>query len=242
VTPSADSNVNKFLNSLELPELGRTIGEVAQKVDVNSGKSAIHVQIELGFPAASRHDEYRAFIADAIRGESGIDDVTVELETRIVAHGVQRNLKPMPGVRNIIAVASGKGGVGKSTIATSIASYYASQGKKVVLVDCDPQASSLEWLAARPSGRSTITGIDGSAGQFRAPRSADYVVYDTPAAVHGKELSAFLRRAQSIIIPVLPSPIDMRAATPFIQSDALEIRQTARRVVGDAEDLHTAGY
>lgn len=127
-----------------------------------------------------------------------------------------------------IMVLNSKGGSGKSTVATSIASYYASQGKKVVLVDCDAQASSLEWLAARPSGRSTITGIDGSAGQYRAPRSADYVVYDTPAAVHGKELSAFLRRAQSIIIPVLPSPIDMRAATPFIQK-VLDNGRVARK-------------
>ena len=116
-----------------------------------------------------------------------------------------------------IMVLNSKGGSGKSTVATNIASYYASQGNKVVLVDFDPQASSLEWLAARPSGRSTISGINGAAGQFRVPRSADYVIYDTPAAVHGAELSAFLRRAQSIIIPVLPSPIDMRAATPFLQ-------------------------
>jgi chromosome partitioning protein len=114
-------------------------------------------------------------------------------------------------------VLNSKGGSGKSTVATNIASYYSSQGNKVVLVDFDPQASSLEWLAARPSGRSTISGINGAAGQFRVPRSADYVIYDTPAAVHGAELSAFLRRAQSIIIPVLPSPIDMRAATPFLQ-------------------------
>jgi len=114
-------------------------------------------------------------------------------------------------------VLNSKGGSGKSTIATNIASYYASQGNKVVLVDFDPQASSLDWLAARQSGRSTITGIDGASGHFRVPRSADYVVYDTPAAVHGAELSALLRRAQSIIIPVLPSPIDMRAATPFVQ-------------------------
>ena len=116
-----------------------------------------------------------------------------------------------------IMVLNSKGGSGKSTIATSIASYYATQGKKVLLVDFDPQASSLDWLAARPGGRSLITGIDGASGHFRVPRSADYVVYDTPAAVHGPELSAFLRRAQSIIIPVLPSPIDMRAATPFVQ-------------------------
>lgn len=127
-----------------------------------------------------------------------------------------------------IMVLNSKGGSGKSTIATSIASYYAAQGKKVMLVDCDPQASSLQWLAARPSGRSTISGIDGSSGKFRVPRSADYIVYDTPAAVHGKELSGFLRRAQSIIIPVLPSPIDMRAATPFIQK-VLDNGRVARK-------------
>jgi chromosome partitioning protein len=127
-----------------------------------------------------------------------------------------------------IMVLNSKGGSGKSTIATSIASYYATQGNKVVLVDCDPQASSLEWLAARPSGRSTISAIDGSSGKFRVPRSADYIVYDTPAAVHGKDLSAFLRRAQSIIIPVLPSPIDMRAATPFIRK-VLDNGRVARK-------------
>ena len=127
-----------------------------------------------------------------------------------------------------IMVLNSKGGSGKSTIATSIASYYAAAGKKVMLVDCDPQASSLEWLAARPSGRSTISGIDGSGGKFRVPRNADYIIYDTPAAVHGKELSNFLRRAQSIIIPVLPSPIDMRAATPFIQK-VLDNGRVARK-------------
>ncbi len=127
-----------------------------------------------------------------------------------------------------IMVLNSKGGSGKSTVATSIASYYATQGKKVVLVDCDPQGSSLDWLKARPSGRSSITGIDGSSGSFRAPRSADYVVFDTPAAVHGRELANFLRRAQSIIIPVLPSPIDMRAATPFIQK-VLDNNRIARK-------------
>jgi chromosome partitioning protein len=116
-----------------------------------------------------------------------------------------------------IMVLNSKGGSGKSTIATNLASYYASQGKKVVLADCDPQASSLEWLEARPPGRSTITGIAGANGSFRIPRSADYVIFDTPAAVHGTALAGLLRRAQSIIIPVMPSPMDMRAATPFIQ-------------------------
>ncbi len=117
-----------------------------------------------------------------------------------------------------IMVLNSKGGSGKSTVATNLASYYSTQGKKVVLVDFDPQASSLEWLEARPSGRSTIIGIDASKGYNRLPRNADYAIYDTPAAVHGKEISAYLRRAQSIIIPIMPSPIDMRAAIPFIQA------------------------
>lgn len=117
-----------------------------------------------------------------------------------------------------IMVLNSKGGSGKSTVATNLASYYATQGSRVVLVDLDPQASSLDWLAARPSGRGTITGIDGNSAHHRLPRSADVVIYDTPAAVHGAELNALLRRAQSILIPVLPSPIDMRAATPFVQN------------------------
>jgi chromosome partitioning protein len=115
-------------------------------------------------------------------------------------------------------VLNSKGGSGKSTVATNLASYYSTQGKKVVLVDFDTQASSLEWLEARPSGRSTIIGIDASKGYNRLPRNADYVIYDTPAAVHGKEINTYLRRAQSIIIPIMPSPIDMRAAIPFIQA------------------------
>jgi len=116
-----------------------------------------------------------------------------------------------------IMVLNAKGGSGKSTIATNLASYYASTGNKVVLVDYDPQHSSMDWLKARPAGRTSITGIDGSAGTFRTPRNTDYVIFDTPAAVRGKELTALIRKTQSIIVPVLPSPIDMRAATEFIR-------------------------
>lgn len=116
-----------------------------------------------------------------------------------------------------IMVLNSKGGSGKSTLATNLASYYASQGKRVALVDFDPQSSSMEWLAARPSGRKSIIGIDASQQNFRISRNIDIAIYDTPAAVHGKALNAYLRRPQSIIIPILPSPMDMRAATPFIQ-------------------------
>ena len=127
-----------------------------------------------------------------------------------------------------IMVLNSKGGSGKSTIATNLASYYASQGKKVALVDFDPQAACMEWLAARPVGRKPIIGIDASGGNMRMPRNVDIAIYDTPAAVRGKDLSNYLRRPQSIIIPILPSPIDMRAAIPFIQK-VLANGRVARR-------------
>lgn len=116
-----------------------------------------------------------------------------------------------------VMVLNAKGGSGKSTLATNLASFYASNGHRVMLVDFDPQHSSLDWLSARPAGRPTITGVDGSAGSVRVPRNVDYVIYDTPAAVRGKDLTALIRRTQSLIIPILPSPIDMRAATEFIR-------------------------
>ena len=115
-----------------------------------------------------------------------------------------------------IMVLNSKGGSGKSTISTNLASYYATQGQRVALIDYDSQSSSLDWLAARPSGRKSIIGIDASAKNLRMPRNIDIAIYDTPAAVNSKDLGSYLRRPQSVIIPILPSPIDMRAATPFI--------------------------
>ncbi len=127
-----------------------------------------------------------------------------------------------------IMVLNAKGGSGKSTLSTNLASYYASCGNKVMLVDYDPQHSSIDWLKERPVGRPAITALDASAGTLRMPRNMDYIIYDTPAAVRGKELAALIRKAQSIIIPILPSPIDMRAATPFI-NEVLSNNKVSRK-------------
>ena len=123
-----------------------------------------------------------------------------------------------------IMVLNAKGGSGKSTIATNLASYYASQGYDVVLADLDRQQSSLAWLEARRAGRPPIRGIDATQKGARLPRSADVAILDAPAAAHGSDLGQLMRRADTFIVPVLPSPIDMRAAADFVA----EMRQNKR--------------
>lgn len=119
-------------------------------------------------------------------------------------------------MRHII-VMNAKGGCGKSTLATNIASYYADAGQSVALADYDPQRSSLDWLERRPDYRPKIAGVAGFDGGLRSvPRSADMLVIDAPARSHGKELTDLVRHAETIIVPVLPSTIDMQATDRFI--------------------------
>lgn len=117
-----------------------------------------------------------------------------------------------------IMVLNPKGGCGKSTLATNLASYYATQGMKVALADYDSQRSSLDWLDRRPAGRPEITGVAGfDEGMKHVPRNADVVIVDAPARVHGKELTNLLHHAETILVPVLPSTIDMQATARFIE-------------------------
>lgn len=126
-----------------------------------------------------------------------------------------------------IMVLNAKGGCGKSTLATNLASYYANKGLPVALADYDPQGSSMAWLAARPPERPEIHGIAAWEDAARPPRDTERLIIDAPARIHGKELKDFVKRAQTVIIPVLPSPIDMRAATDFIK-DLLSVGKVSR--------------
>lgn len=116
-----------------------------------------------------------------------------------------------------IMVVNAKGGSGKTTLATNLASYFATQNKRVTMVDYDPQGSSLAWLDARSPAKPPIRSIAGYKRNPERPRrDTDIVIIDAPAAVHGAELTKLVRKAETILVPVLPSPIDMRAAKNFI--------------------------
>jgi chromosome partitioning protein len=135
-------------------------------------------------------------------------------------------------VRTILILNS-KGGCGKTTLATNIAGFLAARGQAVALADFDLQHSSLDWLAARDPARPLIKGIDAANQGWRVPTGLETVVIDAPAATHGDTLASLVRRAQTIVIPVVPSPLDLRAAEHFLaelmQLPVLE-RHTAKVV------------
>lgn len=122
-----------------------------------------------------------------------------------------------------IAIANPKGGSGKTTIATCLASHLCYEGFQVALADLDPQRSSEDWLSIRPSTYPPIHNIVAPEGlidkkQLKPPKGTDILVLDTQAGIAGTELKQTLKVADTVIIPIIPSPIDMRAAWRFLQN------------------------
>ncbi len=123
-----------------------------------------------------------------------------------------------------ILILNPKGGCGKSTIATNIAGYFAIRGKNVSLADCDPQCSSTDWLSVRPEHLATINHVPVKKGKLHVPNDTEILILDTPAGIHDQKMAKIVRAAQTMIIPVLPSAIDIRAAERFI-SDLIKLRK-----------------
>lgn len=144
-------------------------------------------------------------------------------------------LIPMNSTVQRIVVLNPKGGSGKSTITTNLASYFAARDMKPTVMDLDPQGSSMRWVSKRDPGLPTVYGIAGfekKAGvtrsfALRIPADSQYVIVDTPAALDPQRLPEVTREADTILVPVLPSDIDIHAATRCI-ADLLLIAKIKR--------------
>ena len=117
----------------------------------------------------------------------------------------------------VVVVANPKGGVGKSTLSTNIAGYYAAQGHAVMLGDADRQQSSRLWLGLRPPAARPISTWDVSADLIaKPPKGTSHVVLDTPAGLHGWRFNDVMKIAHKVIVPLQPSVFDIFATRAFL--------------------------
>src|SRR5262245_58451279 len=157
MSDSQRSSLQEALGSFVVPHTGRPLGGPGATFEVERRGNVSHVTIRAGFPLGASGEALaealRVHCAAALEGER----LEVKIESSIVAHAVQHGLKPLPGAHNLIAVASGKGGVGKSTVAVNFALALKAEGAKVGLLDADiygpSQPRMLGLVGRRPETR-----------------------------------------------------------------------------------------
>jgi ATP-binding protein involved in chromosome partitioning len=169
---AADSAIRERLDTYADPYLAQTLGEAKAVVSVTVVGARVGVEIVLGFPCADYGAELTAALQEHLQPLLGQAQLELKLRSQITAHAVQRTLKPLSNVKNIVAVASGKGGVGKSTTAANLALAWAAQGAKVGLLDADIYGPS----------QPLMMGLSGA-----KPVSADGK-HLTPLRAHGVEV------------------------------------------------------
>ncbi|HEX4883096.1 MAG TPA: iron-sulfur cluster carrier protein ApbC [Casimicrobiaceae bacterium] len=192
-----EADVQARLAAVVDPSTGRDFvaSKSVKKVAVQG--SDVTVDLQIGYPARSQHGALRRLATDALASLPGVGRVTINLSQKITAHAVQRGVKLVPGVKNIIAVASGKGGVGKSTTAVNLALALASEGAQVGILDADiygPSQPMMLGIAGRPESTDGKTIEPMEAYGLQAMSIGFLIDIDTPMVWRGPMVTQALEQ------------------------------------------------
>jgi len=193
----SEAEVMACLKNVVDPNTGRDFvaGKAVRKISIGAGEVAI--DMALGYPARSQHEALKKQVRDAVAALPGAGRVNVTMTTHIVSHAVQRGVKLVPGVKNIVAVASGKGGVGKSTTAVNLALALAAEGATVGVLDADiygPSQPMMLGIAGRPESADGKTLEPMEAFGVQAMSIGFMIDADTPMVWRGPMVTQALEQ------------------------------------------------
>jgi ATP-binding protein involved in chromosome partitioning len=189
--------VHSVLKSTVDPNTGRDFLATKSVRNLRIEGGDVALEIELGYPARTQLDPIRKLLAQKLRAIPGVGTVEVEVTSKIVSHSVQRGVKLVPGVKNIVAVASGKGGVGKSTTAVNLALGLAAEGASVGILDADiygPSQPTMLGIAGRPESKDgkTLEPMEGHG--IQAISIGFLIDIDTPMVWRGPMVTQALEQ------------------------------------------------